>query len=109
MAGGRFIAYLLVVWTILYLLHYIKQRTDAGHTPQGDDLRAGKGWALIGPALGYLLGGAGGQLNDDIALSLFGERANQGKHLALERVVERRDLNELALWMMLICSMLVRV
>jgi len=40
---------------------------------------------------------------------VFGKRANQGKHLALERVVERRDLNELALWMMPICSMLVRV
>ncbi len=29
--------------------------------------------------------------------------------LALERVVGRRHLNELALWMILICSMLVRV
>jgi len=40
---------------------------------------------------------------------LLAERAQQGKHLALERVVGRRHLNELALWMILICSMLVRV
>jgi len=40
---------------------------------------------------------------------LLGQGTDQGKHLALERVVERRHLNELALWMMLICSMLVRV
>jgi hypothetical protein len=48
-------------------------------------------------------------MDDHIALSMFGERANQGKHLALERVVGRRHLNELALWMILICSMVVRV
>ena len=68
-----------------------------------------KGWALIGPALRHLLRGARGQLNDQVGLSLLGERANQGKYLTLERVVERRHLNELALWMMLLCSMLVRV
>jgi hypothetical protein len=40
---------------------------------------------------------------------VFGERANQGKDLAVERVVERRDLNELALLSMLLCSMLIKV
>ncbi len=40
---------------------------------------------------------------------MFGQRAHEGKYLALQRVVARRDLNELTLWNMLLCSMLVRV
>ncbi len=98
-----------MVRTVLYLLQYIKQFPQAGHAELGNDWRGGLGRAAISPALGHLLRGSRGQLNDHVALSVFGKRANQGKHLALERVVERRDLNELALWMMPICSMLVRV
>ena len=50
-----------------------------------------------------------GELDDYVALSLLAECAQQRKDLALERVVGRRHLNELALWMMLICNMLVSV
>lgn len=60
-------------------------------------LWGGKGWAPIGPPLRHLLRGPRGQLNDQIGLSLFGKDAKQGKHLALEWVMERRHLNKLAL------------
>jgi hypothetical protein len=48
-------------------------------------------------------------LDDHVALSLLAECAQQRKDFALERVVGRRHLNELALWVMLICNMLVSV
>jgi hypothetical protein len=48
-------------------------------------------------------------LDDHVALSLLAECAQQRKDFALERVVGRRHLNELALWVMLICNMLVNV
>ena len=57
----------------------------------------GQGRALISPARRHLLRGPRGQLNDQIGLSLLDQRANQGKHLVVERVVERRHLDELAL------------
>jgi hypothetical protein len=91
------------------MLQYTKQLTKVRHTEQGQNLREGSGFASIGPALRQLLGGTGRQLNDHIGLSLLGERAEQGKHLALEGVMGSRDLNELARWRMLVCSMLIRV
>ncbi|MBO0795934.1 MAG: hypothetical protein J2P36_34000 [Ktedonobacteraceae bacterium] len=52
---------------------------------------------MIGPTRRHLLRGSGGQLNDQIGLSLLDQRAKQGKHLAVEWVVVSCHLNELAL------------
>lgn len=91
------------------MLEYTKQRTKACHTPEGHHWGSGQGWALIRPAPGQLLGGAGRQLNDDVILSLLGQGAEQRKDLAVEGMMGSRDLNELALWAMPVCSLLVRV
>jgi hypothetical protein len=64
---------------------------------------------MVCPALGQLLGGARRKLNDDVAFSLPGEGAEQRKYLALEGMMGSRHLNELALWNMPVCSMVVRV
>lgn len=91
------------------MLEYIKQRAQARHAPEGRHWWSGQGGALIRPAPRELLGGARGQLNDDVVFSPLGERAEQRKDLALERMVRGRDLQELALWVMSVCSLVVRV
>ncbi|HEY7350188.1 MAG TPA: hypothetical protein VH599_17855, partial [Ktedonobacterales bacterium] len=47
--------------------------------------------------------------NNDVILSLLGQRAEQRKDLAVEWMVRGCDLKELALWVMPVCSLLVRV
>ena len=91
------------------MLEYTKQRAQARHAPEGQHWWGGQGWALIRPAPGQLLGGARGQLNDHVVFSPPGQRAEQWKDLAVEWMVRSRDLNELALSIMPVCSMVVRV
>ena len=91
------------------MLEYTKQLTKARHTPEGQHRGSGQGWALIRPAPGELLGGAGGQLNDDVVFSLLGQSTEQRKDLAVEWMVRGCHLKELTLWVMPVCSLLVRV